>query len=81
VMVELDIRPKKGKRMLSSPYRVVNAAGEVVSEEATPPPGETVVLILSPGEYELQIPARKFKQAFTVAYGDGEKKNVKVRVR
>jgi hypothetical protein len=80
VMVELSFKSKK--KIPLGAYKVINAAGETLQEDETPPTGESVVLILSPGEYRLEVPSRKFKHAFMVgAQEHGEKQAMTVTVR
>lgn len=82
VIVELAFKEKgkKGLRPFVGEYRVVDATGHTVSNGDADQTGEPAVMILSPGEYEVRVPKKKFKQAFMLYGTEDEKKQITVVV-
>lgn len=77
VIVELVLKQKSGKGTapFRGRYRVIDAAGSVVSEEQ----GSThpATMILTPGRYELVVPGSGFRHPLNVV-GDQERSRVTV---
>ena len=83
VIVELAFKQKRGKKLAPfvGAFQVVNATGHTVADGEVDPLGEPTIMILSPGEYEVRVPAKKFKKAIGVFGTEGERMNVTVLVR
>jgi hypothetical protein len=78
VIVELAFKVKRGKKLgpFVGSYRVLNHTGQTISDGEVDGSGEPTVMILSPGEYEVQVPKKKFKQVLRVLGHDKQRVTV-----
>jgi hypothetical protein len=82
MIVELALKEKRGKGLkpFVGEYRVVNQSGETVSNGTAERSGEPLVMILSPGEYEVRVPKKNFRHTLSLLGTEGDKKKVTVVV-
>jgi hypothetical protein len=79
VLVELTFA-RQGGKAFSGAYRIADEVGHMVASGDTRKDGNQVSLILSPGRYEVQVPANGYSQKIELSNGHGERQHFKIVV-